>query len=114
MDMSRWPEMKERIAAAFATKTRDEWSAIFEDRDACVYPVLDVREAHTHRHNRARSVHIEANGVRQPAVAPRLGRTPGEIGRPPPATGQHTREVLAEAGYTADEIDKLIAGAIVS
>jgi alpha-methylacyl-CoA racemase len=75
-DRARWPEMKARIAGAFATRTRAEWTAVFADRDACVTPVLSLAEA-------PRDVHLAARGTLaphpdgpQPAAAPRLGRTP--------------------------------------
>jgi len=54
MDQAHWPEMKERFAAVFATRTRDEWMAVFEGSDACVAPVLTMHEAKDHPHNRAR------------------------------------------------------------
>ncbi|MEI8148296.1 MAG: CaiB/BaiF CoA-transferase family protein, partial [Actinomycetes bacterium] len=50
MDRTQWSAMKERFAAIFKTKTRDEWTAIFEDVDACVTPVLSPTEEATHRH----------------------------------------------------------------
>lgn len=108
MDQSRWGEMKERFAEVFRTRTRDEWAAIFEDRDACCYPVLEPSEASAHRHNAARGLHTEGGfGIVQPAPAPRLSRTPGEVSDPAPGPGAHTRGVLEEAGYAPEEIDKL-------
>ena len=71
--------MKERFAAIFKTKTRDEWSAIFDGTDACVAPVLSPWEAHEHPHNVARSTFIEVDGAVQPAPAPRFSRTPSVV-----------------------------------
>ena len=45
MDQARWPELKERFAAVFRTKTRDEWAAILEPAEACATPVLGMGEA---------------------------------------------------------------------
>lgn len=113
MDQSRWPEFKERIAAIFKTKTRDEWTEIFKGRDACVFPVLDLKEAPTHPFNAERSTHVSVADIHQPAPAPRFSRSPGEIAQPAPEVGAATREVLAEAGYSETEIDKLgEAGAV--
>ncbi len=80
-----WPGLRERLAAIFATKTRDEWCAIFEGSDACVAPVLDWREAAEHPHNRARGVFIERGGGIEPAPAPRFSRTPSEAAPEPSA-----------------------------
>jgi alpha-methylacyl-CoA racemase len=109
-DQSQWPKLKERVAAIFKTKTRDEWTEIFANRDACTYPVLSPQEAPSHPFNAERQTHVTGgHGVVQPAPAPRLSRTPGEVTDPAPEVGTHTREVLAEAGYSDDEIDKLVA-----
>ena len=62
-DADRWPELRDRIAARFSTRTRDEWAALFSDRDACVTPVLSMSEAPDHRHNRFRGVFVEVDGV---------------------------------------------------
>ena len=51
--------MKARLAEIFATKTRDEWSEIFFDSDACVVPVLSPWEAHEHPANVARGSFVE-------------------------------------------------------
>jgi alpha-methylacyl-CoA racemase len=113
MDRSRWPALKERVAAVFRTKTRDEWCALMEGTDVCFAPVLSMGEAPSHPHNRHRKTFVEVAGVPQPAPAPRFGRTPGAIDRPPPHFGQHTDDTLAECGFTAGEREKLRqAGAI--
>ena len=114
MDQSQWPAMKEKFAAVFATKTRDEWSNIFDGTDACVAPVLALGEVHEHAHNRERSLLIgDAAGKLEPAPAPRLSRTPGSVRRPIPTVGQHTDEVLGEYGFAAAEISGLKEGSIV-
>jgi alpha-methylacyl-CoA racemase len=98
MDQSRWPEMKERFAAVFASATRDEWVARFEGRDACVAPVLSPAEAPAHPHNRARGAFVEVAGVLQPAPAPRFSRTPASVRRPPGPPGADTETALAAWG----------------
>ncbi|MEX2394247.1 MAG: CaiB/BaiF CoA-transferase family protein [Actinomycetota bacterium] len=107
-DTSLWPELKKRTAEIFKTKTRDEWSEIFTDRDACTYPVLSPKEAPSHPFNAERKTHVVGGfDVVQPAPAPRLSRTPGAVGDPSPEIGGHTAEVLKEIGYSDDEITKL-------
>jgi alpha-methylacyl-CoA racemase len=106
-DSSQWPALKERFAAIFRTKTRDEWCAILEGTDACFAPVLSLSEAPSHPHNVARGTFVEVGGVVQPAPAPRFSRTPGAIQSPPARPGEHTDEALADWGFAADEIARL-------
>jgi alpha-methylacyl-CoA racemase len=113
MDRSQWPALKERVAEVFRTKTRDEWCALMEGTDVCFAPVLSMGEAPAHPHNRQRETFVDVAGVPQPAPAPRFGRTPGAIDRPPPHAGQHTDDTLADWGFTTGEREKLRqAGAI--
>jgi len=108
-DREGWPGMREKFAAIFKTKTRDEWSAILEPEDLCYAPVLDMGEAPKHPHNIARQTFVERDGMVQPAPAPRFSRTPGAIQGPPPEPGEHTDAGLAEWGFSADEIAALRA-----
>jgi alpha-methylacyl-CoA racemase len=112
-DPASWPELRGRFAAAFRRRTRDEWAKVFEGTDACVAPVLTLGEAPLHPHNQARSVFVSPGGVTQPGPAPRFGRTPAGPPGPPVPPGADTAQVLADLGYTADEIAGLrAAGAI--
>jgi alpha-methylacyl-CoA racemase len=107
MDRSQWPAMKEKVAALFRTRTRDEWCTVMEHTDVCFAPVLSLAEAPQHPHNATRGTFIDVAGVTQPAPAPRFSRTPGWVERPPAHPGQDTDDVLADFGFGADEIAKL-------
>ena len=108
MDRSAWPQMKQRFAAVFATKTRDEWTQIFDGTDACVSPVLSPSEATQHPHNvqRGTFVHGAALG---PEPAPRFSRTPGAISSEAATPGSSTRQGLASWGVSEQRIDALLA-----
>jgi len=106
-DRRLWPEMREAIAAAVRQHTRDEWCARLDGSDACFAPVLSFDEAPMHAHARARAAFVTVDGVVQPAPAPRFDRTPAALPRPAPQPGQHTEEVLLEAGFSAAEVAAL-------
>jgi alpha-methylacyl-CoA racemase len=95
----RWPEFKERFAAIFKSRTRDEWSALLEPAEACATPVLRLDEAPAHPHTAARQTFIEHEGVIQPAPAPRFSRTVPEIADPPTPA-----DALRAWGLRDDEI----------
>jgi alpha-methylacyl-CoA racemase len=106
-DRAAWPEMQQRLARIFKTKTRAKWTQIMEQTDICFAPVLRMSEALSHRHNRARKSFVEIDGIAQPAPAPRFLDTPTQIQRPPARIGEHTDAVLKDWGYSADEIAQL-------
>ncbi|MFG2223053.1 CaiB/BaiF CoA transferase family protein [Streptomyces sp. NPDC048644] len=95
-DLAAWAELRSAIAARFRTRTRAEWTAVFEGTDACVAPVLSLREAPAHPHLAARGTFIDHGGLTQPAPAPRFSRTPGAVRRPPAQPGADTAEVARD------------------
>lgn len=114
LDHSNWEDRAREYARIFKMKTRDEWMAIFEGSDACVTPVLKFDEAAEHHHNNARGTFMRAEGILQPAPAPRFDRTPASKPSLPPIAGEHTKTVLAEAGLSDDEIKALDAAGALS
>ena len=111
-DARRWPEMKTRLAAVLATRTRDEWCALLEGSDACFAPVLSLGEAPTHPHNAHRETFTQVGGATQPAPAPRYSGTTADEPRPACAPGTDTDAILAELGL-ADRVTELrSAGAV--
>ncbi|MEU2628020.1 CaiB/BaiF CoA-transferase family protein [Kitasatospora sp. NPDC007106] len=95
-DLARWPELRTLIADRFATRTRADWTAVFEGTDACTAPVLTLDEAADHPQLKARGTYAEQDGVVQPAPAPRFSATPGALRRPPALPGAHTAEVARD------------------
>jgi alpha-methylacyl-CoA racemase len=114
-DRTHWPEMQQRLARIFKTKTRAEWTAIMEQTDICFAPVLRMSEAFSHPHNVHRQSFVEVAGIPQPAPAPRFAGTPTQVQLPPARSGEHTREILRDWGFPADEIAALHrSGAVAS
>jgi alpha-methylacyl-CoA racemase len=113
-DSTLWPQLKTRLREVIAGKTQAEWCALMEHTDVCFAPVLTMSEAALHPHNVTRQTFVEHAGLTQPAPAPRFSRTGGELSHPPARPGSHTREVLASAGYSSVDIDRLIADGAAS
>ncbi|WP_026381794.1 CaiB/BaiF CoA transferase family protein [Afifella pfennigii] len=106
-DQRAWPKLREKLAAVFAEKPRDEWAELFADCDACVSPVLDLDEALAHPANEERGTFLHIEGVPQPAPAPRFSATAPPPPRPPSRPGADTEAVLAEWGVGADALERL-------
>ena len=114
MDRDAWPELKERIAAVFRTKTRDEWTALLEHTDACVSPVLSIAEAPDHPHNVARGTFVRANGAVYPAPSPRFSRTPLALRQPSPSTPEGRRQTLLSWGFEHETVEQLLKQGAIS
>jgi alpha-methylacyl-CoA racemase len=113
MDRSTWPDLKQRLAALFATKTRAEWCSVMETTDVCFAPVLTMSEAAAHPHNVERGTFTEVAATVQPSPAPRFSRTVAEIVSAPAHPGEHTSEILRDWGFDAARIETLIANRAV-
>ncbi|MFE0704071.1 CaiB/BaiF CoA transferase family protein [Streptomyces sp. NPDC058872] len=92
-DLARWSELRGAVADRFRSRTREEWAAVFDGSDACVAPVLSLREAPSHPHLAARATFVEQGGTAQPAPAPRFSVTPGTLRRGPALPGADTAGV---------------------
>ena len=99
---------REEATVVIASRTRDQWVAHFAGTDACVAPVLDLGEAPVHPHNVARRSFVDLAGVFQPAPAPRYSETVLDRPDPPRREGQDGEAILAELGYGADEISRIL------
>ncbi|MGW5048731.1 CaiB/BaiF CoA transferase family protein [Streptomyces griseoluteus] len=95
-DRARWPELRERVAARFKSGTRSEWTSRFEGTDACVAPVLSLREAPHHPHLAARATFTEHEGLVQPAPAPRFSATPTRVRTGPALPGTGAEDVARD------------------
>ena len=112
-DPKNWPEMTARFAEVIKTKTRDEWAALFDGKDACVHPVLELDEASENPHIRERGLLVDVEGMKQPGPVPRLSRTPGLIKKGSGIRGAGTIEILGELKYSEKDIEILFERNIV-
>jgi alpha-methylacyl-CoA racemase len=106
---TKWPELKERVAATIRTRSRDEWCALMEGTDVCFAPVLSLAEAPRHPHNQARGTFVSVGAAIQPAPAPRYSSTATGEPRPAAQAGSDTDSVLAELGFGDAEVSRLRA-----
>jgi len=106
MDRKQWPALKEKLAKAFKTKTRDEWASKLESMDVCVSPVLGMKEAAEHPHMIARKMFVEIDGVLQPAPAPKFSSSDSVV-RSSPSQKTESTKLLGEWGFNSDEINAL-------
>ncbi len=113
-DRAKWPALKAKLASIIATRTRAQWVEILEGSDACFAPVLGMREAALHPHNRARDTFIKVDGHWQPNAAPRFSRTRSAVRGPPALPGAHTREALGEWGVDCATIDRLLEDGVIA
>jgi len=117
--MANLDELMEILSAEFIKKPRDAWLAELEAAKIPAGPVLNVNEMHADPHTLARDMVVEldhptAGAVKTIGLPVKFTETPGAVTGPAPLYAQHTREVLAEFGYSADEIDSLAAdGAVI-
>jgi alpha-methylacyl-CoA racemase len=109
-----WPQQKQKLAAIFRSRSRDEWCEVFEGTDVCFAPVLGLSEAPAHPHNKARNSFVQVGNMLQPAPTPRFSRTPSGTPKPISAPGTDTSAVLKDFGFSQREIDTLQAQGAVA
>jgi len=108
-------ENRHKIAEIFKTKTQAEWCTIFDGTNACVTPVLSLKDASSHIHNKQRQTFTIVRDDVIPNPAPRLSRTPGiSLGiHRNPQPGEDTVQILTELNFQSNEIDNLLSNGIV-
>jgi crotonobetainyl-CoA:carnitine CoA-transferase CaiB-like acyl-CoA transferase len=104
-------KLEAELEALFKTKTRDEWTALLAAEDVCCGPVLGLDEAMNDPHVRARGmirdVETHSGAVPQTGIPIKFSETPGTLRDKPPEFGEHTTDILAEAGVAPEEIPEL-------
>ncbi|MCC7016307.1 MAG: CoA transferase [Rhodospirillales bacterium] len=104
----------------FARRSSADWLARLEAAGVPAGPVLDVGEMHRDAQTLAREMvvevrHPKAGAVKTLGLPVKFSATPGGVTRPAPMLGEHTREVLAEHGFSEAEIERLVRdGAVVA
>jgi crotonobetainyl-CoA:carnitine CoA-transferase CaiB-like acyl-CoA transferase len=118
--MAHLAELVAALTPHFQTHATAEWLDKLEAAGVPAGPVLSITEMHEDPQTLAREMvtevaHSRIGAVKTLGLPIKLSETPGGVRQGAPVYGEHTREVLAEAGYTAGEIAALIeAGAVVA
>ncbi len=112
-NIPKWPEQINMLTREFLTKSRDEWAKIFDGTDACVTPVLNYKEAKSHKQIAARNGIVDIDGLVQPAIAPLIGYDPGTPTQAMSGKGDDTAAVLKAAGFSQAEIEALSEAQII-
>jgi alpha-methylacyl-CoA racemase len=95
-DVARWPELRARLAEAFASADRDHWAKVFADSDACVTPVLSFGEVETEPQINERNTFYRDGEMLLPSPAPRFSRTVPSTPTSPGPHGVDTEAVLRD------------------
>ena len=105
-------KLEEELELATTKKTTNEWLEILEEAGVPAGPILNMEQIWADPQIQDRGMealleHPTAGAIKNIGVAAKLYSTPGRITKPAPLLGQHTREVLEGAGYSAEEIESL-------
>jgi alpha-methylacyl-CoA racemase len=99
--------VKARLSGIFASRSQREWTEALADADCCVSPILAIDEALDNEQLRARSMIVDEGGLMQLALPLKLSEFEFAVDRKAPRAGEHTDEILREAGYRDAEITAL-------
>lgn len=100
-DESNHPYLKKQLAEAFKQKTMREWEEFFADKDACVTPVLNFKEAVESEQVQANEMVLnvqddELGEYQQLGFAMKLSKTPAQLNKRAPRLGEDTEKILAQ------------------
>ncbi|MDR7434107.1 MAG: CoA transferase [Armatimonadota bacterium] len=110
--------LQETLAPIFRQRTTNEWVRILEDADILCGPILDYPQLVSQLQVRTNEMivelfHPEMGTAASVGIPIKLTETPGTIRRPPPLPGEHTLEILREAGFSDVEIEELARNGVI-
>lgn len=111
-------KLRSELSALFLTRSRDDWARQAAEQDICLTPVLTIDEIENNEHLQARGMiceedHPLCGKLKGVGVPIKFSQTPAKPSGPAPALGQDTDTILADVGYTQDEIAALKIDGII-
>jgi crotonobetainyl-CoA:carnitine CoA-transferase CaiB-like acyl-CoA transferase len=105
--------LTELMSARLKTRSVRDWIAVLEAEGVPCGPINSIADMAADPQTAAREMVVElehprAGRTRALGLPIKLSASPGQVTRPAPLLGQHTREVLAEFGFSPDEIEALV------
>ncbi|MEN8238674.1 MAG: CaiB/BaiF CoA-transferase family protein [Actinomycetota bacterium] len=113
LDPREWPGLATVFSDAFASRTRQEWTEVFDGTDACVTPVLSMGEVGEHPHNAAREALIATASGPRPHPAPRFS-SDGSARRTALSDAETVEALLVSLGIEADVVGEMLGSESVS
>lgn len=104
---ARGVQTRQELERIFAGRKQSEWVELFDRIDCAVSPVLTIAESLDNAQIAARGMVVEADGMPQFAPPWKLSDYEFTIDRSAPASGQHSEDILREAGYSGEAVAKL-------
>jgi alpha-methylacyl-CoA racemase len=99
--------LRGELAELFATRPRDEWASMFAAVDCCITPILSPEEALANEQILARKMVVQEDGLTQFAPPLKMSGFEFSIRQAAPKSGEHNAAILAAAGYSTAEIQRL-------
>ena len=111
-------QLADDLEKTLSKKSSQEWLKDLEKDGVPAGPIFDISEVWSNDQIKSREMdvtleHPTAGKIRNIGLATKLSQTPGKIKTAAPLLGQHTKEILIEMGYTAEEIEEFISNETV-
>ncbi len=116
--MGNLSALVELLQETFATRSTEAWLDVLLEAGVPTGPILDIAQVHADPQIRARNMAVEldhpsAGRITNVGIPTKLSKTPGSLRTAAPTLGQHTDGVLADFGYSADDIARMRAGGVL-
>jgi crotonobetainyl-CoA:carnitine CoA-transferase CaiB-like acyl-CoA transferase len=109
--MAHLKELEAELAGRFRTRSAEYWLSVLDDKGVPCGPVKDMLQALSDPQTKARDMLVEVEHstlgpVKTLGLPVKFSNTPGKVRTGAPIYGEHTRDILAEHGYSAEEISR--------